>query len=581
MKRMLKVTSVFVLVLGIGLATAVAAFAQNSPITAVTDRTTLTTDETLVLTVDVQGADAEPQLPYLDGFDVVATGSSTNLSIVNGAISRSNSYQYRLQPTSTGDLTIPAISIVVDGVTYSTVPIAVQVTLGNGAAQPGGGLAQPAPAPSGDIEPPAELNGQDLYVEAAVDNPAPYQGETFTYIFRFYQAVNLYREPNYAPPSFSGFWSDGEPQQVDYTVEAANRTYRVSEVQTTLVPTAAGQVTIDATTLTIPGSLFESSRTLQTYPVTIDVQPWPQGAPADFKGAVGKFALSAKVDAAEAKVNEPVTLQVVLSGEGNLNTAGDPIWTEGPEWRVFEPTAVLDVQKQNGKFSGQKVYERLLIPTEAGELTIPPISYSYFDPETAVYHTLTTDPIVVTVAEGAASTAVIGSSAAATPIQPETNADIRAIKPAPEKTAVAPLTQSPAYWLLWLLPLGLVAGQWAYKRRQTYWQANGDKTRRQQAAKKAAQALQSAQKNNQNPHTAVAHIFHEYLADKLNRAVHGLTRRELRQLLAEQSVGEGVLTDVEALLERCEYGRYTPAHDTDATLWSDAQAVIEKLEQAL
>ena len=68
------------------------------------------------------------------------------------------------------------------------------------------------------------------------------------------------------------------------------------------------------------------------------------------------------------RVNEPVTLEVVLSGEGNINTAGDPVWTEGDEWRTFEQKANVQSSKQDGKIVGQKVYERMLIPTQEGQL---------------------------------------------------------------------------------------------------------------------------------------------------------------------------------------------------------------------
>lgn len=577
MKKSWKLTSILVAVAAALLIVAAPGFAQNNPITAVVDRNALSTDETLVLTVEVTGQADPPLIPYLDGFDVVATGSSTNISITNGAISSGTSYQYRLQPIMAGDLTIPAVSVVIDGVTYSTMPIAVRVTQGGGAAQPNSGFAQPAPAAGQSAAAPAELNGQDLYVEAIVDNPAPYQGQTMTYIFRFYQAVNIGRDPSYEPPAFSGFWTDGDPQQNDYTVEAANRTYRVSEVQTTLAPTAVGPVTISPTRLYIPGSLFESSRTLQTYPVTVDVQPWPQGAPTDFKGAVGKFNLTAKVDATQTKVNEPVTLQLILSGEGNLNTAGDPVWTEGVEWRAFDQQATLDTQKQAGKISGQKVFERLLIPTQAGDLTIPAISYSYFNPETAVYETLTTDPIIIAVAPGAADTAVTDAPAA-----PDLASDIRAFKAASGKPAAAPLTNRPVYWLLWLAPLALVTGQVVYGRRQAYLAGNSDKVRRQQAAKTARQALQAAQRDHQEAHAAATQVFNAYLADKFGRAVSGLTRPELVALLQAQGLGAALVDNVAAFLDACEYGRYAPIGSADnAAIWAMAAQLIDNLDNEL
>jgi hypothetical protein len=539
----------------------------------------------LVLTIEIQsagGAVSEPELPYLDGLNIIGSSTSSQISIINGVTSSSKIYQFRLQPVRPGDVTIDPISVTIDGQTYSTDPILIRVSQGSGAAQSQGlGQAAPAPDAAHTVEVSDELNGQDLFVEAVVDNPTPYQGEIIDYTFRFYQAVNLFRDPNYQPPSFTGFWTDGEPYQTDYTVEAGGRTYRVSEVHHTLIPTANGNVTIEPTTLNIPGSLFERDRVLQTRPVEVAVQPWPQGAPADFKGAVGKFAISAKVDVTETKVNEPVTLEVALTGEGNIDTAGDPVWTEGDEWRSFEEQSTTTSTKQDGKIVGQKVYERLLIPTEAGQLTIPAISYSYFNPETAVYETTSSEPIMINVQPGAAVTAVPDSANAA-PIEPEINNDIRHIKAAPEKSASpTPLTAKPWFWLLWLVPPGLIIGQSLYKRRQAYWQGNSHKVRSQKAGKQARRSLKEAQKSGQEPYQTGIRVLNEYLSAKLNQSTSGLRRAELTRLLTAANVDDALSRDVEQFLETCEHGRYAPTGSSidPQQVFAYTEQLIGKLEK--
>jgi hypothetical protein len=242
-----------------------------------------------------------------------------------------------------------------------------------------------------------------------------------------------------------------------------------------------------------------------------------------------------------------------------VDTAGDPLWTEGAEWRTFEQQTAT---------------------TAAGDLTIPALSYSYFDPDTAVYETLTTDPILISVAPGAANTAVVGSNVPVS-APPAFANDIRGLKLAPEKAATPILTGQPIFWLLWLIPLALVAVPVAYQRQQMHRAQNSDKLRRQQAAKEANKALQAAQKNGQEVHAAAGQIFQDYLAAKLNRAVSGLTRRELTQTLQDQGVSDGALDEMQAFLARCEYGRYAPAGSADMTLWTDVAALIGKLEKEI
>ena len=584
MNKKLKLTLITALTVIALLIVAVPSFAQESPIQAEVDRTNLTTDESLVLTITVQGLGSnvsEPEIPYLDGLNIVGSSTSSQISIINGNTSTSKVYQFRLQPARPGDLTIAPINVVIDGQTYGSDPILVHIEQGTGAAQSQSlGAAAPAPDSDHSVDVSTELNGQDLFVEAVVDNGAPYQGEAIDYTFRFYQAVNLFRDPNYQPPSFTGFWTDVEPYQTDYTIEAAGRTYRVSEVHHTIIPTANGNISIEPTTLNIPGSLFERDQTLQTRPVEVNVQAWPQGAPADFKGAVGKYNISAKVNATETKVNEPVTLEVVLSGEGNINTAGDPVWTEGDEWRSFEEQANTTSSKQDGKIVGQKVYERLLIPTQEGQLTIPEISYSYFDPETAVYETTSTGPLTVNVLPGAAATTALNTAAAA-PIQPDVNSDIRHIKLAPEKSAsTTPLTSKAWFWLLWLIPLGLVIGQAAYQRRERYWATNSDKVKNKKAASNAYKALQQSGKNGQDAYQSAVHIFNHYVQDKLNQSITGLRRHEIGQLLANNGIDAVLVTEVQQFLETCEHGRYAPtgANMDETHILAYTDSLIGKLE---
>jgi hypothetical protein len=585
MNKKLKFTLVTALTIAALLIVAVPSFAQNSPIQAEVDRNNLTTDESLVLTVTVQALGnnvSEPEIPYLDGLNIVGSSTSSQISMINGSTSSSKVYQYRLQPARPGDVKIDPISVTIDGQTFSSEPILIHIEQGTGAAQSQGlGAAVPAPDPNHEVEVSTELNGQDLFVEAVVDNPTPYQGEAIDYTFRFYQAVNLFRDPNYQPPSFTGFWTDGEPYQTDYTVEAGGRTYRVSEVHHTVIPTANGKVSIDPTMLNIPGSLFEQDRALQTRPVDVNVQAWPQGAPADFKGAVGKFDISAKVDAAETKVNEPVTLEVILNGEGNINTAGDPAWTEGDEWRTFEQKADTQSAKQDGKIVGQKVYERMLIPTQEGQLTIPAISYSYFDPETAVYHTTATDPITVNILPGNGTTAVTNSGDAA-PIQPAINNDIRHIKTAPEKSAdTTPLTAKTWFWLLWLVPLGLVTVQAIYQRRQSYWARNSDKARHKKAYSNARKCLQSAAQKGHDPYQSAVQVFNQYLEDKLNQSTTGLRRAEIAQLLINHNIDANLMEEVQQFLETCEYGRFAPTGSTvdETQILAYTETLIGKLEK--
>jgi hypothetical protein len=558
-------------------------------ITAQADRTSLSTDETLNLVVTLNAAVMNtpiPALPNLDGFSVVGSSTSSQFSIVNGAMSSQVVYSYRLRPYETGDVVIDAVSVTVDGLTYSTEPVTVHVTQGTGAA-PSAPLVQQGP-PSGEPAPPSEgLAGQDIFVEALVDNPTPFVGEQVVHSFRLYQASSSFGQPQYQAPSFTGFWSEHESSQYKYRVQAAGRVYQVTEVQTILFPTAAGPVTIDSARLTTAGSLFSSGRTLQTKPVALDVKPLPPNAPAGFGGAVGQFSMEASVEPVDGKVNEPLTWHVTLHGVGNVTTAPDPVWPEIPGWRSFESNATVNTEVRDGKAVGSRVYERLLVPGRDGEFTLPSLEYAYFDPALGEYHTLRTDPVPVSVAPGDPETPVpplLQSGEKETIVQTAT--DIRHLKPVPSELTVGaqPLTESALYWVAWAFPLFGAAGYLAWQRRQQHWERNGGLARSAQARKKAKRVINQARTEKGDAYSAVGQILTTYLADKLDRPVAGLTHQALEEVLAGKGVTPDLIERVEVCLVSSELGRFAPGADNPdhaSSLLREADILIDALEKAL
>lgn len=622
---------VIITVLGLLLSGVIAAptFAQSAGVvTAEVDRPNLSTDEVLTLTVSVNtmaGNASQPTLPAMDGFDIIGSSSSTQISMINGGMSMHQVYYYQMRPTWAGNLVIEPITVTMNGGHYSTDPIAVTVTQGTGQLRPppsgsgsgfgslpgfpsmpnfpnlgslpGFGSLPTNPAdPSLPAEPsdtPTELAGQDYFVEAEVDIDAPYQGQQVVYTFRFYQAVDIFdvlTQPEYQGPAFTGFWHDKQPQQGEYTVQGADRTYRVIQMQTVLFPTVIGPVTIDSAILTIPGGFFSRGQALKTQPLTVDVQPLPAGAPADFQGAVGQFDIQAQTDTMATKVNDTVTLRVTVNGQGNIDALSDLAWPESPEWRGFDSQAETDSRLENGRWVGSRVYNRVLVPTVSGNLTLPAIPFSYFDPETGTYHTVSTQPITIAVAPdgGAAPTLPVADTGAAN-LAPEFSG-LRSIKPAPASWNVGnpPLTQQAAYWLLWVLPAALVVGHFGWRLRNK--RLNGDPAlrRRQKAASRAHKSLRAARKNPAEAHSAAGRILTDYIAAKSNQSVAGMTHSELADLLLARGVDPSLAEWVQSCLILSEMGRYAPTgtgagseYASSGDILTETGRLIEELEKAL
>ena len=568
-------------------------FAQGQEtITAAVDRTALSTGEMLTLTVTLLNADVlnipKPALPSLQGFNVAGSSTSSQISIINASVSSQVVYVYHLQPYQTGNLVIDPIHVTLNGQIFSTEPITIQVTPGTGSAQASSPV-QPGviPAAAGEPAPPAtDLTGLDLFVEAAVDNPTPYVGQQVVHTFRFYQAVNLRGQPQYEAPSFKGFWHEHQPDQNEYRVQAAGRTYQVTEVRTILFPSAAGPASIDPATLTTPGSFFRSGRNLHTSPVALDVQPLPPNAPEGFSGAVGQFTLTSAVDTTQGKVNEPLTWQVALSGWGNISGAPDPTWPEMPGWRDFESQATVQTEVRDGQAAGSRAYERLLVPSAAGEFTVPLMEYAYFDPLAGTYQNISTEPIPVAIAPGAAEAPPVVPLTSTKEAVEQIATDIRHLKPVPPQLRASdrPVTEQSIYWVAWGFPLVGAVGYFVWQRRQRYWENNLGLVRSSQARRKAKKALSHARKQEQDSYSAAGQILITYLSDKLDRPVAGLTHQVLADLLTQEGVNTDLAERVEVCLVSSELGRFAPGADSPdhaRSLLKEVGILISALEKAL
>jgi hypothetical protein len=519
----------------------------------------------------------DPDLSQLTDFRIVGTSTSTQVSIINGRLSSQGSFLYRLQPLREGKLVIPSLSVEIDGQIYQTEPIEVEVTTGSAPAPP---VDQDLPS----TDAPDTLQGQDFFVEAEVDNPAPYLGQQIIYIFRLYQGVNFLGQPDYEPPPFVDFWSQTTLSQPHYNTTAAGRDYLVTEIRTALFPVNVGPVTIAPAKLVIPGGLLRPDTVLETKAVTVNVQALPEGAPADFSGAVGQFDIGAQLSENTGKVNEPITLVLELEGAGNVEVLAEPSLPQLPNWRIFESQASTKVQVQDDVVQGVRRFERLIVPGKAGNLTIPPISFSYFDPEARKYRTVATEPLAITIlANGAESpSSVTGLGSDDQTAIAFAAGDIRHIKAVPTSLTnmETSVFGSPLYWSCWLMPALAAGGIWVWQRRRQRLLADSVYVRRQKARRTAHKILAGLQPGEDS--YAVAHrALLGYLSDKLNRPTIGLTTESLLDVLGEFQVDPALIERVHSALTQIEIGRFAPVEGAAAqSLISDTRKLISDLEKS-
>ncbi len=404
--------------------------------------------------------------------------------------------------------------------------------------------------------------GEALFIRASVDNDRPYLGQQITYSLKIYQS----REANlssvrvtYNAPDFAGFWNSQQTRQEEYDEIVSNSNYRVVEVRTVLFASIVGAGEIQPAILEVSTGASGAPGKLESGAVAVEVLPLPVPEPAGFTGAVGSFDVASSADATEGNLNEPVTLTVRISGEGNIEALPDPDWPEFSGWRVIESPVSVESQVVAGQITGGRTYEIVLMPEQTGGLNIPEIGYPYFDPALERYVELATARIDVSIGDSTGAPAA--PSPPAVGDAEERAPEVRPIKAVPSslRQPGAELVDSPVYWAAWAIPALAIAGALVWRRRRASQETARAEARRNNALPDAQAALARAVASGGDPALAASEAVLSYLSARLGIQMRGVTREALLHRLREAGISPELEERVGEVLTAGESARYTPS----------------------
>jgi hypothetical protein len=153
------------------------------------------------------------------------------------------------------------------------------------------------------------------------------------------------------------------------------------------------------------GRVREESLALEAAARGVEARDLPtKDRPASFSGAVGQFDLDSSISATQGAVSDPLTVRIAVGGNVDLDRVDLPGITTSADWKAYPPRVVQDPPRKG--LPPKKVFEQAIVPLHGGDLTVPPVSFTAFDPVSGTYVTRSTSPIRV---------AVDGASAAAAP----------------------------------------------------------------------------------------------------------------------------------------------------------------------
>jgi len=298
--------------------------------------------------------------------------------------------------------------------------------------------------------------------------------------------------------------------------------------------------------------------------VAVEVKGAPEeGRPPSFTGGIGQFTMTVTAKPNRVEQGQPVTLSIAIEGPSAAGVAG-PDLAEHPQL-----TSRFDFSKDElvgDMEGGAKVFRRAIFPKEQGEQTVGPIRWSYFDPQREEYVTLTSEPLPLIVDPPSGVTATL---APLDPNQTELKGTTLTVLTggiSPNYVDAARVLASESFtltapWLAALLvpPVGCLLTSAAARHRARL-RSEAGYARRRRARATADSTLQVALRNGSpgdQMHTLAAALT-GYLADRFNLPPGECTPGDLRAVLEERGYDRALISEVVALLERCDAARYAP-----------------------
>jgi hypothetical protein len=560
--------------------------------------------EMLAYTIRVQGANLadidtpEPPLTSNLALQRPTPATERNVSFSDGKLTRSVTFRWTYEPVRTGSARIYPAKVVVRDDSYETAAIDIEVV-----AQSQRSQRPPSPAPNaanppsrGGSEAPSSqssgVSNRDLFIRAQPTTRQVYQNEQLIVTYRLYfrDGIQLRHSRLASAWDATGFWREElnvDSRPIPRTTAIDGRSYQTIVLKrAALFPTRSGSLNVEPLEIETearaaprydPSAPFYTpsdryqTESLASEALRIEATPLPNDAPPSFNGAVGSFRMRARIDSAEVQVGQPVRLRIQIEGAGNIATMQPPAIEPPDAFEVYDPKEQTSINRDGTRIRGTKTFTYVLVPQTSGMYTVPPITFSFFDPEQAQYRTMraTVDRVRVL---GDAPAVAMGTTGSGLPVN-----DVAGIMTASSWTRV---DARPLYARAWpyaavVTPLLAWIGVLVVRRRAS-------DTDPEAAGTAPAEHLASARhhQQNQNPeacYDAVERAVLHFIGERMRVAAAGLTRPQLDAALAQRDVPPRAREALFELLDVCDQARYSPARSSDHAM----QSAIQRAEQLI
>ncbi|MEQ9581058.1 MAG: BatD family protein, partial [Arenibacter sp.] len=485
----------------------------------------------------------------------------------------SKTHTYTLAPTARGKFTITQAKIVIKGETYKSLPKEVEVT-----------AAVERPDGEKTVD---DVADESLHLVAEISKTSPYLNEAVTVVYKLYASPSI-DVTNFRAldnPKYNNFWSQDIPV-TKYDVQNTTfdgKSYRsVILKRVVLYPQRTGELEIEPLSLDVSlqvptnkrdffgGRIFaQTNKTVSAGNRKINVKPLPtEGKPADFSGAVGEFQFSVTTSKNQLNASESLQAKVAINGKGNLKLFEIPSLNIPSSLEVYDPEFNESVRTTLSGMEGNVSNSYTVVPTFKGKYPIPSIAFSFFNPKTEKYQTLSSGEIMINVLEGPTSGAADNTGSISNNKQRVVATGdqfvFNKIKPNLTTINTQYFFGSTSFCLWWLIPVLLIplAILFGKKREAIASDVEGNKIKRaNKLAKKYLSAAKKALGSKESFYVALEKALHNYLKAKLKIETSEFSKDKIASLLSEKNVDEATREGFMGLLKNCEMARYSPCSD--------------------
>jgi hypothetical protein len=360
-----------------------------SSVRATLDSPLIVKGDSATLTIHAEGEDVTfPEISQIAGFRVEGSAQSQNIQSINGHTTQSLEKSYTFTPNQS--IQIPSYDVDIDGKTYTTKPLSLEVSA-----------------------PKAADKNAPVQLEMRLAKDEVYVGEPVRLDLIFKKAPNTnFAKIEIAEPELKTFWAkklpDNQPQVKDGYI---TQTYSYL-----LFPQQEGEFTIPATFAKLGeakqnrrsrmfndpffddpffsafGGRAISWKKLFSNEAKLHVKALPENLEI-----FGDFHISATVDKKELLANKPLNLTLEIKGEGNLDDI-KKFTLDIPDAVVYADEPTVDATVSDGSYKG--IFRQKIAIVADRNYTIPAVSFSYFDKHELKKKTIQTQPFSITVKGG-------------------------------------------------------------------------------------------------------------------------------------------------------------------------------------